>query len=482
MLAVLHVLGLLIAFFASSYLIPVAGSLLARDGLALDFVIAAAINLGVGLGLAYAFRRHRRELKARDGFLLVSLAWVLLSGAATVPLLIALPGLSFTDAYFEALSGLTTTGATVMQGLDSMPASINLWRHTLHWIGGLGIIVLAIAILPLLGVGGMQLYKAEAPGPVKDEKLTPRIAETAKSLWLAYLILTALCIAALKLCGVSWLDAICHAMSAVALGGFSTHDASIAWFDSLAVELVLIAVMVIASLSFLRHFVALRRATLKPYLTDPEGRTILMLLTTSVLAIALLLWDRGTYATFPEALRHAAFNTISVATTTGFGSDNYGQWPHFAGIWMLFLCCILCSTGSTGGGIKMFRTLMLARQAMRELRLLVHPSAVISVRIGGQVVPDRVAQSILGFIFLYIATIAAVTVMLLLTDLDFLTAVSAAIASVNNTGPGLGEVGPSYTYAALSNVQKWICGAAMLLGRLEILSVLVLFTPTFWRK
>ncbi len=482
MLAIAHVLGAMLAFFSVAYIVPIAWSLGSGDGAVLDFVIAAAANVAVGLTIAWSTRRYRRELKARDGFILVTLSWVLMSASAAIPLMIAIPDLSFTDAYFEAVSGLTTTGSTVLHGLDFLPPSINIWRTMLHWLGGIGIIVLAVAILPLLGVGGMQLYKAETPGPVKDEKLTPRITETAKALWLTYLIFTLVGIAALKLCGLSWLDSVCHAFSVMALGGFSSRDASIGAFDTTAVEIVLSVLMVLASVSFARHFMALRTLSLKSYARDTQGKAVLMVLGGSLVFISALLTISGTYPTFWESLRHATFNVISVATTTGFSSEDYEKWPLFAPVWMLFLSCILCSTGSTGGGIKMFRTLLLWRQAARELKQLVHPSAVIPIRIGGDVVPDRIIYSVLAFIFLYFMTVAAITFGLLLTGLDIVSSLSAAVASLNNLGPALGEVGPSTTYESLTDAQTWICTAAMILGRLEIFSVLVLFTPVFWRK
>lgn len=448
----------------------------------MDFVIAGAINVSVGFGVAALTRGYRRELKPRDGFLLVTLSWVLMSASGAIPFLIAMPDLSLTDAYFEAVSGLTTTGSTVLTGLQDLPASLNLWRHLMHWIGGLGIIVLAVAVLPLLGVGGMQLYKAETPGPVKDEKLTPRITETAKVLWLTYLAFTVVCIVALKMCGLSWLDAVCHAFSVMALGGFSTYDSSVGHFDSIAVESVMIVFMLLASLNFARHFMALRSLSWGPYKRDTEAKAIIALLSLSVVAVSLLIWWHGEFATYPEALRHAAFNVMSVATTSGFASEDYGSWPLFAPVWMLLLACITCSTGSTGGGIKMFRTLLLARQASRELKLLVHPSALIPIRIGGGVIPDRIIYSVLAFIFLYFITVVSLTLGLLLTDLPFLESVTAAVASLNNMGPGLGLVGPAGTYQPLTDTQTWICTIAMLLGRLEIFSVLVLFTPVFWRK
>jgi trk system potassium uptake protein len=482
MLAVAHLLGLMMAFFGLIYLLPIGWSLAVGDGAVMDFVIAGGINAVAGLALAAMTRRFRRELKPRDGFLLVTLSWVLMSASATIPLLIALPDLSFTDAYFEAMSGLTTTGSTVLNHLDDLPQSINIWRHTLHWLGGIGIIVLVVAVLPLLGVGGMQLYKAETPGPVKDEKLTPRITETAQALWFTYLAITVIGVVGLRIAGMSWFDAICHGFSAIALGGFSSHDVSVGYFESFAVELVLIVIMVVAALNFARHFLAFRSLSFKPYKTDSEAKAVLIVLASSVLLVSLLLWFDGTYPTTAEGFRHAVFNVVSIATTTGFVTEDYEKWPAFLPVWLIFLSCITCSTGSTGGGIKMFRTLLLVRQARRELKLLAHPSAVIPIRIGGHAIPDRVAYSVLAFIFLYFGTILVLTFALLATGLDLVSSFAAAVGSVNNLGPGLGAVGPSTTFESLTDIQTWICSFAMLIGRLEIFSVLVLFTATFWRK
>ena len=482
MLAVIHLLGLMMAFFGVIYLLPIAWSLAVQDGAVMDFVIAGGINAVVGLVIAVATRRFRRELKPRDGFLLVTLSWALMSASAAIPLMIALPDLSFTDAYFEAMSGLTTTGSTVLSHLDSLPESINILRHTLHWLGGIGIIVLVVAVLPLLGVGGMQLYKAESPGPVKDEKLTPRITETAKALWFTYLALSVLGIMGLRIAGMSWFDAVCHGFSAIALGGFSSHDTSVGYFESFGVELVLIVIMVVAALNFSRHFLAFRNLSLKPYRTDSEAKAVLIVLGVSVLLVSAVLAITGTYPTTIEGLRHSVFNVVSIATTSGFVTEDYERWPAFLPVWLMFLSCITCSTGSTGGGIKMFRTLLLVRQARRELKQLVHPSAVIPIRIGGQAVPERVVYSVLAFIFLYFATILVLTFAQLAAGLDLVSAFTSVVSSINNMGPGLGGVGPSTNFQALTDVQTWICTAAMLIGRLEIFTVLVLFTAGFWRK
>jgi len=482
MLSVLHVLGSMLMMFSITYLLPIVTALIYRDGHLLDFIVAAGACLAAGATLWGVTRSHKRELRSRDGFVLVTAGWILMSAIATVPLLITLPGLSFTDAFFETMSGLSTTGATVLVGVDGLPPSINLWRHALNWYGGMGIIVLVVAILPLLGVGGMQVYKAETPGPMKDEKLTPRITQTARALWFVYFLITMACIAALKLAGMNWFDAVCHAFSTLSLGGFSTYDASIGHFDSPAIEAVLIVFMLVAAMNFSRHFIAWQQKSLRTYLQDIEARALLMVIGLSTLGVALLIWREGVYADFWTSLRHVAFNLVSIATDCGLVSQDYAAWPLFAPMWILMLSCYCANTGSTGGGIKMVRTLVLFQQAKRELYLLVHPSAVTPVRIGSQVVQNKVVFAVLAFVVLYFGTVVVLTFALLLTGLDFVSSFSAIIACINNAGPGLGQVGPASNYQVLTDLQTWICSAAMLLGRLEIFSVLVLFTPTLWRK
>ena len=482
MLAVVHVLGSMLMLFSITYLMPVATSLIYGDGQLLRFVAAALACFGFGAVLWSATRRSKRELRSRDGFLLVSLGWTLMSAIATVPLLMALPGLSFTDAFFETMSGLSTTGATVLIGLDSLPPSINLWRHALCWYGGMGIIVLVVAILPLLGVGGMQLYKAETPGPVKNEKLTPRITQTAKALWFIYFLITVACIVSLRVAGMNWFDAVCHAFAAMALGGFSTHDASVGYFNSVPIEFVLIVFMLIAAMNFARHFIAWQQKSLRTYATDSEAKAMLTVIGLSTLGLSLYVWHEGVYAGFPESLRHVAFNLVSIATDCGFVSQDYAVWPVFAPMWILMLSCYCANVGSTGGGIKMFRTLVLFRQAGRELLLLVHPQAVRPVKIAGQVVQNQIVFAVLAFVVLYFGTVVVLTFSLLVSGLDFVSAFSAIIACINNAGPGLGIVGPADNYQVLTDVQTWVCSLAMLLGRLEIFSLVVLFTPSFWRK
>jgi trk system potassium uptake protein TrkH len=380
------------------------------------------------------------------------------------------------------MSGLTTTGATVLTGLEHLPPALNLWRHELNWLGGMGIIVLAVAILPLLGVGGMQLYKAEAPGPMKDAKLTPRIAGTAKALWLVYFALTLACALALRAAGMNWLDAVCHAFSALSLGGFSTYDASVGQFDSPLIEVILIVFMVLAALNFATHFIAWRGRSLAAYWHDAEAGAVVMLLASSSAVCATYLWWQGTYPDPFASLRHVAFNLVSIATDCGYASQDFNQWPIFVPAWMLLLSCVTVSSGSTGGGIKMVRTLILSQQARLELKRLVHPSVVAPIRVGSKIIPQGIVAAVLGFLFLYTFTVLELSFFLMASGMDAVTAFTAIIACINNMGPGLNAVGPAGNYQGLSNFQTWICAIAMLIGRLEVLSVFVLFTPGFWRN
>ncbi len=481
-LTVIHALGMMLVVFSAAYILPILTSLIYNDGTLLDFVLAMAMTLVSGCLMWLLTRRHKGELSIRHGYLLVVTMWTAMPAFATLPLLLVMPELSFTNAYFETMSGMTTTGATVLTGLDHLPPAINLWRHELQWLGGLGVIVLVVAILPLLGIGGRQLFKAETPGPMKDAALAPRIAETARNLWLVYLGITLACVVSLKVVGMSWLDAVSHAFSAVALGGFSTHDTSIAYFNSPTIEFVLIIFMLLAVINFATHFLALRQKSLLPYLRDVEGKASVVLIVGSCLAIAIFLWWQGVYPAFWTALRHASFNLVSIATSSGYSSVDFNQWPIFAPLWMMFLACIAASSGSTGGGIKMIRTLILFKQAGREFLKLLHPAAVNPMKIGGLVVPNNIVFAVLGFIFLYFMSVVTLTFILLISGLDFITAFSAVLACINNFGPGLGLVGPASNYAGLTDFQTWVCAWAMLLGRLEIFTVLILFTPGFWRR
>ncbi len=479
---VIHALGLMLAVFSISYLLPALTSLVYQDDTLDEFLLAMLWTSGTGVVLWALTRRHKGELSIRHGYLLVVAMWTAMPAVATLPLLLVIKGLSFTDAYFETMSGITTTGATVLTGLDVLPPAINLWRHELNWLGGMGIIVLAVAVLPLLGIGGRQLFKAETPGPMKDSALTPRITETARNLWLVYAGITLACILSLKLVGMTWFDAICHAFAAMGLGGFSTHDASVGYFNSPAIEFVLIVFMLVAALNFATHFLAWRGKSLKIYLHDAEAVATVTLILGSCLGIGLFLWWQGTYPNFWTALRHASFNLVSMATDCGFASVDFNQWPIFAPLWMLFLSCIAVSSGSTGGGIKMIRTLMLVKQAGREFTKLLHPAVINPLKIGGQVVANNIVFAVLGFIFLYFMSVVILTFVLLISGLDFVSSFSAVIACINNAGPGLNQVGPAGNYQGLTDFQSWVCIVAMLIGRLEIFTVLILFTPAFWRR
>jgi trk system potassium uptake protein len=482
LLPVFHVLGGMLMFFSITYLMPIAASLIYVDNTWTDFVAAMLMALGLGALLWILTLHHKRELKARDGFLLVTFAWIMMAAIATVPLLLVIDGLSFTDAFFETMSGLSTTGATVLTGLEKLPPAVNIWRHELNWLGGMGIIVLAVAILPLLGVGGMQLYKAETTGVNKDSKLTARIGDTAKALWGTYFLITVACILSLKAVGMNWLDAICHAFAAMGLGGFSTYDASVGQFDSPAIEAVLIVFMMIAALNFATHFLAWKQRSLRTYWRDVEVKGVFTLVGISIAICSVYLWWQDTYPDFLTCVRHVAFNLVSIATDCGFASQDYDKWPAFVPLWMLFLSCITASSGSTGGGIKMVRTMILGRQALVELKRLIHPQVVAPVRVGDMIVSQQIAGAVLGFIFLYILTIGELTFFLIASGLDFTSSITAIVACINNAGPGLNVVGPAQNYQSLTDFQTWVCSAAMLIGRLEVMTVFVLLTPAFWRK
>jgi trk system potassium uptake protein TrkH len=480
-LPVIRVFGVLVVGFALTLLVPLLFSWLQQDGATTAYDEAFLITFATGAGLWWVARREKRDLKVRDGFLLVVLVWTVLPAFAGLPLILHL-GISFTDAYFEAVSGLTTTGATVLTNLDILPQSINLWRGMLVWLGGMGLIVLAVAILPFLGIGGRQMFKAETPGPMKDSKLTPRMTEAAKGLWGVYAGITVLCILAYRWAGMSWFDAFVHAFSTMGLGGFSSHDASFGFWNSPVIEAVSIVFMLIAGMNFATHFVALRRHSLRAYLRDPEALLFLTVSILSVVGIALYLWVQETYVTFPEALRHSAFNVVSIATTTGYASLDYNLWPFFAPLWMLFLCSFATSAGSTGGGIKMIRALILYKQVYRELVLAMHPNAVWPVRIGGELMPQPILSAVMAFGFAYMCLMVALTLVLSFSGLEIISAFSAVVAMINNTGPGLNQVGPATTYESLTDFQIWVCSFAMLLGRLEIFTLLVVLTPAFWRR
>ena len=478
---IVHVLSKLAVLYAVLLLVPTLVSYLYHDSAFNAFAGTALATLAGSTAVWAATRKHDRELRPRDGFTLVFLLWLGFAAISALPFYLYFPNIGYTDAFFEAVSGLTTTGATVISSLDTLAPSLNFWRHMMNWLGGMGIIVLAVAILPMLGVGGTQLFKAEIPGIDKDSKMAPRISQTAKRLWLVYLTFTLLTCMGLKWAGMGWFDAVCHAMSAFSLGGFSTHDASIAFFDSPAIETVLIAATLLGAVNFASHFAMAREKSPKPYWRDEEARAMLTILAASIAAASVYMWQQGYYTPL-EALRYVGFNFVSIGLANGFANADFATWPLLVTLWMFFLSNVLANTGSMGGGIKMARALVLAKFSLREVSLLLHPNAVRTVKLNRRSISDRTAMAVMAFIFVYFMTVVIFTLGLLASGMDFITALSATIACITNAGPGLGAVGPADNYAALSGLQKWMCAAVMLLGRLEIFTVFILFTPDYWKK
>ncbi len=475
-----RILGLLLMMFSLTMLPPVAVALVFDEQAWLPFVEGFGLTLAAGLLIWLPVHRVHSNLRLRDGFLVVASFWTVLGTFGAAPFYFAdAISMSFTDAVFESMSGLTTTGATVMTGLDELPHSILYYRQQLQWLGGMGIIVLAVAVLPMLGVGGMQLYRAETPGPVKDTKLTPRITETAKALWYVYLAFTSACAVAYMIAGMGWFDALCHAFSTVAIGGFSTHDASIGYFDSTAIDLVAIAFMFMAGINFSLHFFAWRHVSIKHYGQDPEFRAYAMILFVLALLVVLMLIRHNSYDNFGDAIIKGMFQAVSIATTTGFTTADYTTWPVFLPVALIFASFIGGCAGSTAGGIKVIRCLLIYKQGVREIRRLVHPSAEIPVKLGHKAVQFRVVDAVWGFFSVYIVVFVVLMLAMMATGLDQVTAFAAIAATLNNLGPGLGEVASGFM--TLSDVAKWIAVVGMLLGRLEIFTLLVLITPTFWR-
>jgi len=475
-----RILGLLLMLFSLTMLPPILFSLYYDDRSWLPFVEGFALTLVIGFLFWLPVHRSKKDLRLRDGFLIVAAFWTVLGTAGAAPLYFAdALSMSFTDAVFESMSGLTTTGATVLTGLDSLPVSILYYRQQLQWLGGMGIIVLAVAVLPMLGVGGMQLYRAETPGPVKDTKLTPRITETAKALWYVYLAFTITCMLGYRLAGMGWFDALCHAFSTVAIGGFSTHDMSVAWFDSTTIDLIAIFFMFLAGINFSLHFFAWRYVSIRHYFQDPECRAYAFILVVlSVVVVASLFYYRG-FGDPSATVINGAFQAVSIATTTGFTTENFALWPAALPALLIFASFIGGSAGSTAGGIKVIRWLLVYKQGVREIVRLVHPSAEIPVKLGNKAVPFRVVDAVWGFFSVYIIVFGAMLLAMMSTGLDQVTAFSAVAATLNNLGPGLGEVAGGFMN--VSDPAKWIAVVGMLLGRLEIFTLLVLITPTFWR-
>jgi trk system potassium uptake protein len=479
---IIKILGsLLMLFSLLGNLPPMLVSLIYDDGMFSAFLNSMLIIFSLGILMFLATSRTKKDLGTRDGFLVVTLFWAVLGVAGCLPFLFSSAlELSITDAVFESLSGLTTTGATVISGLDDLPKSILFYRQQLQWLGGMGIIVLAISLLPMLGIGGMQLYRAESPGPVKDNKLVPRLAETAKALWFIYLSLTVACALAYWVFGMDLFDAISHSFTTIAIGGFSTHDASMGYFDNPAIDVVAIIFMFIAGINFALHFTAWQRRSIRHYLLDPEFLFYgFILLLVSLITISVLYFSDIYSGVFESAIK-GVFQVVSFATTTGFTTADFDSWPLFLPYILLYAAIIGACAGSTGGGMKVIRILLIFKQGFREVQRLIHPKAVIPVKLGRNPVPDRVIESVWGFFAVYVMAFMLMLLALLASGLDIITAFSAVGACINNLGPGLANVAENYGH--LPGTAKWILCLAMLLGRLEVFTLLVLFTPMFWRR
>lgn len=475
---IIRLLGILIATFSVSFIPSLLVSLWYRDGEAWIFTLSAAIALVVGVTTWYPARNAREDLGTREGFIVVTLFWCILGAISALPFWIGVH-VGFTDAIFEAISGFTTTGATVLTGLDNLPQSVLYHRQQIQWLGGMGVVVLAVAILPVLGVGGMQLYRAETSGISRDDKLTPRVAHTARALWAIYLGLTALCAVAYWLAGMSPFDAIGHAFTTVATGGFSTHDASIAYFDSAAVEIICIVFMLLGGISFAIHFRVVKHLDPRPYLRDPEARAYLLIFISATIVVAVSLYLSLADYDAEWSTRHAAFQVASILTSTGYTTTDFSLWPLHVPLILAILSFTGGCVGSTAGGIKIVRVMLLAKMGYRQMLVLRYPNAVATVKLGHRKVPEEVVYSVWGYYVVYIIAALVLTIGMMAAGLDLESAFGATIASLNLLGPGLGEVATSF--AEVNDTVKWLAVLAMLLGRLEIFTLLILFTPLFWR-
>lgn len=478
---IFRILGVLLMLFSMTHLAPLAVSILYQDGLYTRFLLSFFFTFIVGLIIWVPVYKASADLRTRDGFLITAMFWLVLGVFGSVPFLMDTQlNLSVVDAIFESVSGLTTTGATVITGLDDLPKSILFYRQQLQWLGGIGIIVIAIAILPMLGIGGMQLYRAETPGPVKDSKMTPRITETAKWLFFIYTGLTAACALAYWLAGMSAFDAICHSFSTLAIGGFSTHDASMGYFNSPTIYLIACFFMLAAGINFALHFVAWQKMVFWQYTKDSETKFYLSFILLSIVVITAAGYMYSLNEDIDMFWVHGIFQAVSMATTTGFATTDFSAWPTFLPILLITLSLVGGCAGSTGGGMKVIRVMLIFKQWLRELRHLIHPNAVIPLKLTNKTVPAPILSAVWSFFGIYMLVFFVLVMLLLATGLDFITSFSASLAMLNNLGPGLGSVAAHY--GDVSDPAKWIMCLAMLLGRLEIFTLLVLFTPAFWRK
>lgn len=477
-LSIQRIVGLLLMMFSVSMLTPIIITLIYEDGNWSSFLYSFLLTFFAGIITWFPSRNSIKDLKLRDGFVVVAMFWIVLGLFGATPFYYStVPDMSLTDSIFESMSGLTTTGATVITGLDFLPKSILFYRQQLQWLGGMGIIVLAVAILPMLGVGGMQLYRAETPGPIKDNKLTPRITETAKALWYVYLTFTAICATCYFMAGMSGFDAITHSFSTIAIGGFSTHDASMGYFNSNAIELISIFFMFAAGINFSLHFFAWQNKSFSHYILDQEFKAYLkIIIGLSLFVIASLYYfQHQNQNNFITGL----FHTVSIATTTGFTTSDFSGWPGALPMILILASFVGGSAGSTAGGIKVIRSLLIYKQGIREIKRLIHPNAEIPVKIGKEAISHRVVDAVWGFFSVYLIVFAFMLIAMMMVGLDYISSFSAVAATLNNLGPGLGEISSGFSNVPES--AKWIAVVGMLLGRLEIFTLLVLITPAFWR-
>lgn len=471
--------GVLLTLYSLTFL-PSAGiSLIYADREALNFLISFAITAFAGGFLWLVSRDARGEIRVHEGFLIVALFWALMGAFGALPFILGLH-LNFTDAIFESVSGFTTAGATVITGLDSLPHSILYHRSQIQWLGGVGFVVLMVAIMPLLGIGGMQLFKAEVSGVSKEDKLTPRIAETARALWIIYVALTAICALCFWAAGMSFFDAVCHSFTTLATGGFSTHDASLGFWNDSLIETIAIVFMFAGGVNFAIHFLAWKTRNIKAYLTDPEVRAYTVIFVISSLLVAATLYLAGAYTGTLSSIRYATFQVISTLTTTGYTTAAYADWPLYIPLVLVILSYVGGCAGSTAGGMKVLRMMLLAKLGVRQLYQLSHPRAVSVIKLGDRLVTENVLYSMWGFYVLYIITALILTVLMMATGLDLESAFGAVSATLNVLGPGLGETASTFT--TVSPVAKWLGVFAMLVGRLEVFTILILMMPSYWRR
>ncbi len=474
-----RIIGLLLMLLSLTFIPPIMIEQWAQDGYLLAFFVPFVFSLGIGFLLWYLARDQKQALRSHDGFLIVVLFWITASIVSAIPLCLTFaPHLTLTDAFFEAISGFTTTGATIIPHLDNLPCAVLYYRQQLQFLGGISIILLAVAIIPTLGIGGMQLFRTEITGPVKDDKLTPRVTQTAKAIWIIYLFMTTFCALSYYFAGMSWFDAICHSFSTVSTGGFSTHDDSLGFYNSDSIKIVALLFMFIGAISFNLHFIFIKRKKLKVYFSDPEFRYFVKLLISSTILIlfALIIYDEHNGSLLAGDV---FFEIGSLLTTTGFTTTN-ASFPGFIPMMIVFLGLIGGCSGSTAGGLKVVRVLLLQKQGTREIRRLIHPHGQYVVKLGDKPIGNRVIEAIWGFFAIYFTVFAILLLALLAVENDFYTVFTALVATLSNSGRGLGQV--AVNFSSLCDSAKWILSFAMLLGRLEIFTVLVLFSPTFWRR